>query len=60
MLAGKRIINVDEANLAQAAFVRRGWGSTGGSLRQLPKPLGHRLTAIVGVDTCGRTYFTLS
>lgn len=33
MMAGKRIINVDEANLAQAAFVRRGWGIAGESLR---------------------------
>ena len=59
-MAGKRILNVDEANLPQAAFVRRGWGVAGKSLRQLPKPLGHRLTVIAGVDTCGKTYFTLS
>ena len=60
MMTGKRIINVDEANLAQAAYVRKGWGPVGRSLRQLPKPLGHRLTVIVAVDTFGKTHFTLS
>ena len=33
MMAGKRIINVDEAILPQAAFVRRSWGIAGESLR---------------------------
>ena len=39
--------------------MRRSWGISGESLRQLSKPLGHRLTVFAGVDTYGRTYFTL-
>ena len=60
MMAGKRIINIDEASLGQAAFLRRGWAATGDSLRYLPQPLGHRLSVFAGVDTFGKTYFSVS
>ena len=60
MMAGKRILNIDEASLGQSNFLRRGWGAAGHSLRQMPRPLGHRLSIFIGVDNFGRSYFSAS
>ena len=53
MIAGKRIINIDEASLGQSCFVRRVWSVAGGANRHMPRPLGHRLSILAGVDTFG-------
>ena len=60
MMSGKRILNVDEANLNQATFVRKGWGISAAAMRHVTKPLGYRLTLTAGVDTNGRSYFAVS
>ena len=60
MSTGKRIINIDEASLSQANFVRQGWGSKTLDLRPTTKPLGHRLTLIAAVDTLGASYFAVT
>ena len=60
MVAGKRIINIDEASLGQSSFLRHGWGYKGHAIRHMPRPLGHRLSIIAGVDTFGKTYFAAS
>lgn len=59
-MAGKRIINIDEASLSQTNFVRQGWGLKTLDLRPTAKPLGHRLTLIAAVDTLGASYFTVT
>ena len=60
MMSGKRILNVDEANLNQGAFIRNGWGVSAKAMRHVTKPLGYRLTLTAGVDTDGRAYFAVS
>ena len=60
MMTGKRVLNIDEASISQTAFIRKGWGSRGKSIRHITKPLGHRLTLTAALDTDGRTYFAVS
>lgn len=59
MMAGKRIINIDEASLTRTDFLRKGWGINGKALRPIKHPLGHRLTLIAAVDNFGQSFFAV-
>ena len=60
MMAGKRILNLDEASLGQSNFLRSGWGMSNNTLRYITKPLGQRLSIFIDVDTFGKGYFAVS
>jgi len=34
-MAGKRVINIDEASLSETSFIRKGWGVRGKTLRPI-------------------------
>ena len=59
MVAGKRIINIDEASLGQSSFLRQAWGFKGEAIRHMTRPLGHRLSIFAGVDTFGKVILPL-
>ena len=60
LLAGKRVINVDESALGQGVFFRSGWVVAGNNASQNVKPFGQRLSLLAAVDTDGMSYFALS
>ena len=60
MMAGKRIINIDEASLTRTDFLRKGWGVKDKALRPHKQPLGHRLTLIAAVDNLGQSFFSVT
>ena len=60
MLAGKRVINVDEFAVGWGVFVRKGWSIAGAPAKHSANPFGHRLSLLAAVDTDGRTYFAVS
>ena len=53
-MAGKRVINIDEANLSKTNFVRQAWQIRGKTLRPFKNPL------IAAVDNLGASYFSVS
>lgn len=59
MMTGKRVINIDEASLSEARFVRKAWGHRNLPLRPLKMPLGHRVSIIAAVDNLGASFFAL-
>ena len=59
-MAGKRVINIDEAHLPSASYLRKGWGVKGVELRPHTKELGHSLGMIAAVDSNGASYFAIS
>ena len=60
MLAGKRIINIDESAMGQGMFVRQSWAMGGRKNTHQIKPFGHRLSLVAAVDSLGQTYFAVS
>ena len=60
MMAGKRVINIDEASLTRTDFLRKGWGMNGKALRPIKHPLGHKLTLIAAVDNFGQSFFSVT
>ena len=60
MMAGKRIINIDEASLTRTDFLHKGWGVNDKALRPHKQPLGHRLTLIAAVDNFGQSFFAVT
>lgn len=57
LMAGKRVLNIDEASLSETSFIRKGWGERGKTLRPIKRPLGQSLSLIVAVDNFGASYF---
>lgn len=57
LMAGKRVLNIDEASLSEASFLRKGWGVRGKTLRPIKKPLGHCVSLIAAIDNFGASYF---
>ena len=60
MLSGKRVINIDESTMGQAAFVRKSWQRRGVRNANIAKPFSYRLSLIAAVDTHGQVYFAIS
>ena len=60
MLAGRRVLNIDESSIGQSAFNRKSWGIEGFRNAHDVKTLGHRLSLISAVDTLGQVYFAIS
>ena len=60
LMAGKRVINIDEANLSKTNFVRQAWQIRGKTLRPFKNPLGHSISLIAAVDNLGASYFSVS
>ena len=59
LMIGKRVINIDEASLSEARFIRKAWGHRNQPLRPLKMPLGHRVSIIAAVDNLGASFFAL-
>lgn len=60
LMAGKRVLNIDEASLSETSFLRKGWGVRGQALRPIKKPLGQRLSLIAAIDNLGGSYFAVA
>ena len=60
LMAGKRVLNIDEASLSEVSFLRKGWGERGKTLRPIKKPMGQSLSLIVAIDNFGESYFAVT
>ncbi len=57
---GKRVINIDETWLPQTDFRNRKWAARGSKNSQPVSEMLSKANAIVGVDTRGKVYFSLT
>ena len=57
---GKRILNIDESWFSNCNFQRRKWRLPGTTNSLPDKEIKPRISLIVGIDTEGDTYVTLT